>query len=83
MHISIQSEWHGGGTGAPARPERGGFPDGKQVREVTEAVAQRASEDVSGSLGTAESCGSGLIQVPSGTKWHDRPQQSVCGHGRA
>ena len=49
MHISIQSEWHGGGTGAPARPERGGFPDGKQVREVTEAVPQRASEDVSGS----------------------------------
>jgi hypothetical protein len=67
MNISIQSEWHAGGTDVPGRPERNCLQADKSVRRAAEVVPFRAVGEGVNRPGSVELCGSGVSEVPSGT----------------
>ncbi len=82
MNIITQTVWHGGGTSAPPRRARIGVMSGICGWHAADVVPERAIGDPAGGEKSLFTRDIFSFWVANGTKWHDGPRESICGHRR-
>ncbi|SMX69429.1 hypothetical protein BANT10_00491 [Brevibacterium antiquum] len=82
MNISTRSAWHTGGTDTPSTRERTPSHTRFWWRSTHNVVPLRATDDHREAAKPEARSGFEEARRSSGTKWHDRPLQSVRGDWR-